>query len=69
VYVRKVYTIIINCNLTMITSCSEMVNLNCVAIGVDLMLSEQLLCNWHTTLWHTTLMHTIMSHVQLGQGP
>jgi hypothetical protein len=53
----------------MITSCSEMVNLNCVAIGVDLMLSEQLLCNWHTTLWHTTLMHTIMSHVQLGQGP
>jgi hypothetical protein len=47
----------------MITSCSEMVNLNCLAIGVALALSEQLLCNWHM------MMHTIMPHVRLGKGP
>ncbi len=44
-YVCKIYTVIVNCNLTMITSCNEMVNLNCVAINVALALSEQLLCN------------------------
>jgi len=34
----------------MITSCSVVANFNYVAIGVALVLSEQLLCNWHTTL-------------------
>jgi hypothetical protein len=48
----------------MITSCNKMVNFNYVATGVALMLSEQLLCNWHTAL-----MHTIMPHVELGKGP
>jgi hypothetical protein len=33
-YVHKIYTMIVNCNLTMITSWSKMVNLNCVATGV-----------------------------------
>jgi len=51
-------TVIINRSLTMITGCNEMVNLNCVAIGVALMLNEQLFYNWHTTL-----MRTIMPHV------
>jgi hypothetical protein len=45
VYLRKVYMVIVNRSLTMITSCSEMVNFNCVATSVALALSEQLLCN------------------------
>jgi hypothetical protein len=48
----------------MITSCNEVVNFNYVAIGVTLMLSEQLLCNWHTTL-----MCMIILHVRLDKGP
>jgi len=40
-----------------------MVNLNFVATGVTLALSEQLFCNWHMT------MHTIMPQVWLGKGP
>jgi len=63
-YVCKVYTMIINHSLTMITSCNEVVNLNYVAIGVALMSSEQLLCNWHTAL-----MRTVVPHVRLGKGP
>jgi len=47
----------------MITSCSEMVNFNYIAIGVILALSEQLFCNWRMTL-----MCMIMPHVQLGKG-
>jgi hypothetical protein len=47
----------------MITSYNEMVNFNCVAIGVALALSDQLLCNWRMAL-----MHTIMPRVQLGKG-
>jgi hypothetical protein len=54
---------IVNRSLTMITSCSKVINFNYVAIGVALTLSEQLLYNWHTTL-----MHMIMSHVRLGKG-
>ncbi len=45
-YVCKVYTIIVNYNLTMITSCSEVVNLNYTVTGVALVLNEQLLCNF-----------------------
>jgi hypothetical protein len=41
-----------------------MVNFNYVATCVTLALSEQLLCNWCTTL-----MCTIMPHVQLRKGP
>jgi len=63
-YVRKVYTVIINHNLTMITNYNEMVNLNNVATGVVLSVSEQLLCNWHTTL-----MRVIMPRVWLCKGP
>jgi hypothetical protein len=48
----------------MIISCNETVNLNCVAIGVTLTLSEQLFCNWHMIL-----MHTSMPRVRLGKGP
>ena len=62
-YVCKVYTMIVNCSLTMITSYNKVVNFNCVTIGVALALNEQLLCNWHM------MMHTIMPHVQLGKGP
>ncbi len=51
-------------SLTMITSCSELVNFNCVTTGVVLVLSEQLLCNSRVAL-----MRTIMPHVRLGQGP
>jgi hypothetical protein len=64
VYVRKIYTMIINRSLTMIISCNKLVNFNYVAIGVALALSEQLLCNWCITL-----MHIIMPHVWLGKGP
>jgi hypothetical protein len=46
----------------MITSYNEVVNFNCVTIGVVLTLSEQLLCNWHMML-----MHTIMPRVWLGK--
>jgi hypothetical protein len=51
-------------SLTMITSCSEVVNLNYVVTGVALALNEQLLCNWCTML-----MCTIMPRVWLGKGP
>jgi len=47
----------------MIISCNEVVNFNCVVIGVALVLNEQLFYNWHITL-----MHTIMPHVWLGKG-
>ncbi len=45
--VCKIYTVIVNCSLTMITSCSKVVNLNCVVTSVEcvLVLSEQLFCN------------------------
>ncbi len=62
-YVHKIYTVIVKCNLTMIISCNEVVNFNCVVIGVALVLNEQLFYNWHITL-----MHTIMPHVWLGKG-
>jgi hypothetical protein len=62
-YVCKVYTVIINHSLTMITSCNKMVNFNYVATGVALMLSEQLLCNWHMT------MRTTIRHVHLSKSP
>jgi hypothetical protein len=61
---HKAYMMIINCSLTMITSCSEVVNINCVAIGVALVLNEQLFSNWRAAL-----MRTIMPHVWLGKGP
>ncbi len=48
----------------MITNYNEMVNLNNVATGVVLSVSEQLLCNWHTTL-----MRVIMPRVWLCKGP
>jgi hypothetical protein len=64
VYVHKIYTVIVNHNLTMITSYNEVVNFNCVTTSVVLTLSEQLLCNWHMML-----MHTIMPHVWLGKVP
>jgi hypothetical protein len=35
VFVHKVYTMIVNRSLTMITSCSEVVNLNCVATSLN----------------------------------
>jgi hypothetical protein len=60
----KVYMMIINYRLTMITSCNEVVNINYVVIGVTLVLSEQLLSNWCAAL-----MCTIMPHVRLGKGP
>jgi hypothetical protein len=55
---------IINCSLTMITSCSEVINLNYVIIGVALVMNEQLFCNWHMAL-----MCKIMPCVRLGKGP
>jgi len=48
----------------MITNCTKVVNLNNVAINVALVLSEQLLCDWHMVL-----MRTIMPCVQLNKGP
>ncbi len=63
-YVCKIYTMIVNHSLTMITSCNEAVNINYVAINVALALTEQLFCKWHTTL-----MYMIMPHVWLGKGP
>jgi hypothetical protein len=39
-YVYKVYMVIVKYSLTMITSCSKVVNFNYVAIGVVLALSE-----------------------------
>jgi hypothetical protein len=45
-------------SLTMITSCSEMVNINYVATCVIIALSEQLPCNWCT-----------MPCLWLGKGP
>jgi hypothetical protein len=45
VYVHKVYTVIINHSLTMITSYSEVVNFNYVAINVALALNEQQICD------------------------
>jgi hypothetical protein len=39
-YVRKIYMVIINHSLTMITTCDEVVNLNYVTTSVDLALSE-----------------------------
>jgi hypothetical protein len=63
-YVCKVYTVIVNHSLTMITSCNETINFNCVAIGVALVSIEQLLCNWHMVL-----MRMIMPCVWLGKGP
>ncbi len=63
-YVRKKYTVIVNCNLTMIASCNEVVDFNCVTTGVTLTLSEQLLCNYHMAL-----MCAIMPCVQLDKGP
>jgi len=42
----------------MITSCNEVVNFNCVATYVTLVLSEQLFYTWRRAL-----MHTIMPHV------
>jgi len=62
-YVHKVNMVIINCSLTMITSCSKMVNLDYVVIGVTLALNEQIFCNWCTML-----MCMIMPHVRLGNG-
>ncbi len=63
-YVHKVYTMIDNRSLTMITTCSEVVNFNYVATDVTLAWSEQLHYNWHMTL-----MRTIMPCVRLGKGP
>jgi hypothetical protein len=55
---------IVNHSLTLITSCSKVVNLNYVATNVAIVLSEQLFCNWHMAL-----MHMIMPHVHLSKGP
>ncbi len=41
-YVYKVYTVIVNCSLTMITNCNEVINLNYVATDVGLTLSKQI---------------------------
>jgi len=63
-FVHKIYTMIVNHSLTMITSCNKMVNFNYATTSVALALSEQLLCNWQLTL-----MRKIMPHVWLGKGP
>ncbi len=63
-YIRKIYMVIVNRSLTMITSCNKVVNLNYVATGVALTRNEQLLCNWRMAL-----MHMIMPRVRLGKGP
>ncbi len=63
-YVHKIYVMIVKCSLTIITNCSEVVNLNNVATNVALVLSEQFLYNWHMVL-----MRTIMPWVQLNKGP
>jgi hypothetical protein len=55
---------IVNCSLTMITSCNKMVNFNYLGTSVVLVLSEQLLCNWRTTF-----MCMIMPHVRLNKDP
>jgi hypothetical protein len=61
---RKIYTVIVNHSLTMITTCIKVVNLNCAATSVILALNEQILCNWCTML-----MCMLMPRVQLDKGP